>query len=78
MIAVGMCLNMHFIIFANRINPFYLATALELCFCIANIVAATAPIFGKMPQPVPVIAICFYCIIGLTIVSSFGWRAKTS
>lgn len=54
----------------------FLATGLELCFCIGNIIASTSPIIAKMPLPTPVVAVCSLCIIGITIVSTLGFKKE--
>mmetsp|Transcript_8570 Transcript_8570/g.14458 ORF Transcript_8570/g.14458 Transcript_8570/m.14458 type:complete len:96 (-) Transcript_8570:118-405(-) len=70
--SVGMCINLQYIIFGARMNPMLMATSLEMCFCFANIVASTSPIFASMAQPVPLIVFCSFCMLGLTIVNSLG------
>ena len=42
-----------------------LQTTTAILFCIANLIASTAPKFADMAQPVPFIVMCTYCIIGI-------------
>jgi len=67
-----MSLNIQYIIAATRIEPVFLTTVLELCFCIGNIIASTSPIIAAMPSPTPEMAVCSLCILGIAIVSTLG------
>jgi len=71
MLSVGAGMNLQFIIISCRINPALLATSLELCFCFGSIVASTAPKITSMSERAQLIAICSYCIFGITTVSNF-------
>mgnify|MGYP000976174631 CR=1 FL=1 len=41
--------SLTYIIFGNYMNPIYLATGLELAYCLASIIASTAPIITHSP-----------------------------
>ena len=72
MVGVGMCLNLMYIIIGTRLNPMLLGTSLELCFCLANLVAAIQPILANLDEPVPLATATSIFILAVTTGSTFG------
>ena len=60
------------IIVTSRIELSLLATALALNFCIGNVMASFAPAISAMEQPVPIIAITTFCMVGMMMSLNFG------
>mmetsp|Transcript_12808 Transcript_12808/g.21677 ORF Transcript_12808/g.21677 Transcript_12808/m.21677 type:complete len:104 (-) Transcript_12808:235-546(-) len=66
-----MCVNLQYMICGSRLDPSLLGVCLEICFCFANVVAASSPILASMQKPIPLIVISSFCIVGITTVRSF-------
>ena len=71
--AIGVCMNLQFVIVAKRFSqaPHLLAIALELCFAFASMIASLMPIVAVQKEPLPVITNIIFCILGIIFVSRF-------
>ena len=62
----GIIMNTQMVIVAQRMDMRLLQTTISLSFCIANLIASTAPKFADAKAPIPFITMSTYCIIGIT------------
>ena len=59
-------MNTQMVAVAQRMDMRLLQTTISLSFCIANLIASTAPKFADAEAPIPFITMSTYCIIGIT------------
>ena len=57
-------------------DPSLISVGLEMAFCAASLVAATSPVLASMAPPVPLISYLVYCILGVSVVSTFSQDSK--
>ena len=72
LLAVGSIMNLQFIILGTRMDPSLISVGLEMSFCAASLIASTSPVLASMAFPVPLISYLVYCILGMSVVSTFG------
>ena len=71
-VAVGAIVNTQFMVIGTRMDPTLISVGLEISFCVGSIIASTSPGLASMSPPTPLIAYLVYCIVGISVVSTFA------
>ena len=70
-IGIGILMNQQLMILSSRMLPHLISSSLEICFCFANLCAGFTPILAKLDDPVPNVALCGLCILGIITALNF-------
>lgn len=57
-------------------DPSLISAGLEISFCFANMIGSTSPSFASKDKPIPLICYMIYCILGLSVLSTFARDPK--